>query len=82
MDYSDKNNKNNFYNKSLKARLSVLFAGSFFNLLSAYIVLFILILSYGIPVNIPTVDKVEKNYIAENYFLPNDKLLKIAYFKL
>lgn len=68
---------NNFNSKPLFARILLLFAGSGFNLLSAFFALMLLLMVWGIPVPSSTIGMVQPNSVASSYLQPDDKILKI-----
>lgn len=78
MNKKDKNEETNFYHKSLFKRLSVLLAGSFFNLISAFLMLFLMLIIYGIPnASSNTINSVVSNSYASQYLMPEDKIISI-----
>lgn len=69
--------EHDFYGKPLWQRLVVLFAGSYFNICSALVALWIFVVFNGVPVVNTNVVGVIPDTVAANYFVEGDKVLSV-----
>lgn len=66
-----------FYAKPLRSRLLVLVMGSIFNLVSAWIAIFLMLFIYGAPTTAPIIKDVLPDKPAHQYLLPNDRIVSL-----
>lgn len=66
-----------FYAKPLRSRLLVLVMGSIFNLVSAWIAIFLILFIYGAPTTAPIIKDVLPDKPAHQYLLPNDRIISL-----